>query len=227
MSVWSRISESVQDIGGSIAAALGGVVGSDKPPEKSVAFTIAMIALSAKMAKADGVVTADEVVAFGQVFQVPEQDRAAVERVFNLAKQDIAGFETYARQVTALFGPGAAMLESVLDGLFHIAKADSAVHEGELEFLKQVSAIFGFSEKEFGRIRSRHVVIADDPYEILGLSADASLDTVKKQYRKLARELHPDKQIASGMPKELISIASERLARINVAYAAITKGGMQ
>ena len=221
MTVWSRIGEAVQGLGGGIGQFLGA---KDKPPEKTVAFTIGMIALGAKMAKADGVVTDDEVAAFGQVFTVPDKDKAAVERVFNLAKQDIAGFETYAEQVANLFAKGSSMLENVLDGLFHIAKADGLVHEHELEYLEKVSGIFGFSSKDFARIRSRHVVIADDPYEVLGLPPTATAAEVKTQYRKLARDLHPDRQVADGMPKEMVLIATERLARVNAAYAQITKG---
>jgi DnaJ like chaperone protein len=221
MTVWSRISDAVQELSGSIGQLLGSV---DKPPEKTVAFTIGMIALGAKMAKADGIVTDDEVKAFGQVFTVPENDRSGVERVFNLAKQDIAGFETYAEQVANLFAKGSSMLENVLDGLFHIAKADGLVHEHELEYLKKVASIFGFSERDFARIRSRHVVIADDPYEVLGLPPTATKVEVKQQYRNLARDLHPDRQMADGMPKEMVLIATERLARVNDAYAQITKG---
>jgi DnaJ like chaperone protein len=223
MSIWSRISDVAANVTGSIAGAFSG---GDKPPEKTVAFTIAMIALSAKMARADGVVTGDEVKAFGEVFQVPENDRASVERVFNLAQQDVAGFESYAQQAAGLFGAGAGTLENVLDGLFHIAKADGAVHEDELTFLARVAEIFGFAHQEFDRIRARHVVLEDDPWLVLGLSKTSSIDEVKKHYRKLARELHPDKQVAAGMPPELVVIASDRLARINAAYNAISKGAL-
>ncbi len=221
MSLWTRLADTAQAISTSLLSVLNG---DEKPPEKTVAFTIGMIALSAKMAKSDGVVTHDEVKAFEDVFQVPEKDRPAVERVFNLAKQDIAGFESYARKVAELFKGGTHTLENVLDGLFHIAKADGIVHEAELSYLQRVSEIFGFKEKDFARIRARHVVIADDPYMVLGLPSDSTVAAVKKQYRKLARELHPDKQVASGMPEELVIIASDRLARINAAYNEIVKG---
>ncbi len=219
MSIWQRIAGAMHDVGGSI----GSLFGSPKPPEKTVAFTIGMIALGAKMAKADGTVTRDEVLAFGQVFQVPEADKPAVQRVFDLAKQDIAGFESYASQVAALFVAGSHMLENVLDGLFHIAKADGAVHEDELEFLRRVSELFGFDEKAFHRIRARHVLLADDPYDVLGVKRDMPFSDIKKIHRSLVRELHPDKHMASGMPKELVVIATERLARINEAFDRIKK----
>jgi DnaJ like chaperone protein len=219
MSIWQRIAGAVQEVGDTV----GGFFTSTTPPEKSVAFTIGMIALGAKMARADGAVTMDELSAFGDVFQVPEKDRAAVQRVFDLAKQDIAGFESYAKQVAALFEPGSDMLENVLDGLFHIAKADGAVHEDELEFLRHVSEIFGFDAKAFHRITARHVVFADDPYDILGVPRDMPFEDIRKAHRKLVRELHPDKHVASGMPQELIMITTERLARINEAFDRIKK----
>jgi DnaJ like chaperone protein len=219
MSIWQRIAGAFQEVGDNVS----GYFGSATAPEKSVAFTIGMIALGAKMAKADGTVTKAEIDAFGQVFQVPEKDRPAVERVFNLAKQDVAGFDSYAKQVATLFAPGSDMLENVLDGLFHIAKADGAVHPDEIEFLSHIAGVFGFNEKAFRRITARHVLLADDPYEILGVERDMPFDNIKKTHRKLVRELHPDKHLANGMPQELVLIATERLARINEAFDRIKK----
>jgi DnaJ like chaperone protein len=224
MSIWSRLAEIVQSIGDGVGTYLSGYNKRSTAPEKSIAFTIGMIALGAKMARADGVVTSAEVVAFREVFQVPEKDFAAVERVFNLAKQDVAGFETYATQVAKLFSRKAAVLENVLDGLFHIAKSDGAVHEDELEYLKHIAETFGFTETEFRTITARHVQIEDDPFEVLGLKPDATPAEIKARYRKLARELHPDKQIAAGVPAEMVKLATERLARINNAYHALTRG---
>jgi DnaJ like chaperone protein len=224
MSIWSSIAETVQNIGGTVGEFLSGTSRRATAPEKSVAFTIGMIALGAKMAVSDGVVTNDEVAAFKQVFQVPEKDAPALDRIFNLAKQDVAGFETYALQVARLFSKKAAILESVLDGLFHIAKADGMVHEAELAFLAQVAAIFGFEGDDFARIRTRHVRIEDDPFEILGIKPGATKAEIKLKYRKLVRDLHPDKQIAAGVPQEMVKLATDRLALINDAYHRLMKG---
>jgi DnaJ like chaperone protein len=223
MSVWAQITDLAEGIGDSIGQMLSGFTRKSTAPEKSVGFTIGMIALGAKMAKADGVVTDDEVLAFRQVFHVPEKDMPAVERVFNLAKQDVAGFESYATQVAKLFAKKSAVLENVLDGLFHIAKADGVVHENELAYLEQVALLFGFAATDFARIRSRHVAVIDDPYDILEIHRTASLAEIKKKYRSLVRALHPDKQIAAGVPPEMVKLANERLSRITAAYGLLTK----
>jgi DnaJ like chaperone protein len=223
MSIWSRITESLSAIGGSVMGLLTKLTkGRVTLPEKSIAFTIGLIALGAKMAKADGVVTGEEVLAFKQVFEVPPSELAGVARVFNLAKQDTAGYEAYARQIAKLFNSKAAILEDLLDALFHIAKADDAVHPAELAYLASVAEIFGFSEHDFVRIKARHVA-SEVSYTVLGLDRNASLDQVKRRYRKLVHEHHPDKHIAAGMPQELIAITTRRLQRINEAYERILR----
>ena len=227
MSIWTRIAEVLGDVGDSIIAFLTRVAGSGRqtpPPERSIAFTIGMIALGAKMAKADGIVTIDEVDAFNQVFHVPADEVGNVARVFNLAKRDVAGFDAYARQIERLFGSGAQILEDVMDGLFHIAKADGRIDERELEYLRKVAKLFGFGEREFVRIKARHMQLPkDDPYEILGVEPGLSDKDLKRHYRRLVQANHPDRHIAAGVPAELIEIATKRLAAINEAYRAIAQ----
>ena len=148
----------------------------DSEVRRQAAFAIAMIALSAKMAKADGVVTRPEVDAFCRIFTIPPGEEKNVSRVYNLAKRDIAGFEAYARDVARLLADDPAMLEAILDGLFDIAKADGAVHERELAYLARVAELFGFDEPAFARIRARHVIDRDgDPYLVLDADRDLGL----------------------------------------------------
>jgi DnaJ like chaperone protein len=225
MSLWSRIIEALAGFGDSVSEFFQRLA-KKRPsrPEKSLAFTIGMIALGAKIAKADGVVTSNEIRAFKDVFRVPPEELSNVARVFNLAKQDVAGYETYARQVARLFSAKHDILEDVLDGLFHIAKSDGLIHDGELRYLARVAEIFGFDAREFAGLKARHLrAPSDDPYSVLGLDPGAADAQVKSRYRALVRDNHPDRHIAAGMPKELIAIATERLAAINAAYDAIAR----
>ncbi|NBN63357.1 DnaJ domain-containing protein [Microvirga tunisiensis] len=225
MSVWSSIGAIVAAIGA------GGVQIIDRlvqlvlaRPEgtSSVGFTVAMIALSAKMAKADGVVTTDEVIAFRDLFEIPSGEEANVARLFNLAKQDIAGYETYAKKLADLFPYDRKTLLDILDGLFSIAKADGVVHPDEVQYLERVSQIFGLDQREFAKVLARHVRERSNPYLVLGISPDASDEAVKAHYRREVRETHPDVMIARGVPEEFVRIANDRLAALNAAYAQIS-----
>ena len=225
MSIWTRLAEAVSSVTDSLGELLQKLTRPRaRPPERTMAFTIGMIALGAKMAKADGWVSEAEVRAFRQVFHVPDPELPAVARVFNLARQDVAGFDSYARQVARLFKTRSVILENVLDGLFHIAKADSGIHPAEIEFLRAVADIFGFSPAEFAAIEARHTETAGGgPFEVLGVARDAPLESIRLRYRKLVRENHPDKHIAAGVPAEMVELATSRLQKINEAYALILK----
>jgi DnaJ like chaperone protein len=235
MSVWGKLAGAAAGlaIGGPIGALLGGVAGhyvidrdqeQDGPAENQVAFTVGVIALGAKMAKADGIVTMDEVNAFKEVFKVPEGEMKNVARVFNLAKQDVSGYEAYAEQLATMFKGNRKLLEDVLEGLFHIAKADETLHPGEEQFLAQVAKRFGFTDTEFSYIKARHVIAAKrNPYDVLEIQPTVSNEELKSQYRKLIADNHPDKLIARGVPKEFIAIATEKVATINEAYDAIAR----
>jgi DnaJ like chaperone protein len=189
-----------------------------------VVFTIAMIALAAKMAKADGVVTEDELATFQRLFRVSPQEQSSVDRIFRLAQQDTAGYEAYAGQIAKMLAGNPALLEDILDGLFEIAKSDGVFHPGESAFLERVADIFGFSPNEYRRIRAVHLgPDKGDPYVVLGVAYDASDDEVKATYRLLVRENHPDKLIARGVPEEFIRLATDKLAAINEAYDKIER----
>jgi len=191
---------------------------------KQVAFTVAVIALGAKMAKVDGTVTRDEIDAFKQVFRIPDEEMKNVGRIFDQARKSPLGFEAYAGQIARMFRTQRAVLEELLDGLFHIAKADGRVPPEELDYLRQVAGIFGFDDHDFERIRAEHLG-ADkaDPYEILGVTRAMADSEIKVTYRKLVREHHPDRLIAKGVPKEFIEVANEKLATINAAWDRISK----
>ena len=238
MSVWGKI------IGGAAGFALGGPIGAllgamaghafvdtgerptDTRSRKQVAFTAGVIVLAAKMAKADGVVSEEEIRAFRQTFNPILRDEvkeAEVARVFNIAKEDSEGFEPYARQLAEMFRGNPAVLEELLNCLFLIAKADNVYHPKENEYLESVAEIFGLSEEAFRRIRAAHGVDKPDPYEVLGVERDIPDDELKSKYRELVRAHHPDTLIAQGVPQEFIDTANEKLAVINDAYDRIER----
>ena len=235
MSIWDRIGEFVVRVSASATSGVADVVeavrtvfAGDPDLRRRVAFSVAMIALSAKMAKADGIVTQDEIRAFQQIFSVPAAEQRNVARLYDLAKADVAGFEVYAQRMAGLCGSGkanCAILEDILDGLFHIAKADGLLHEREGRFLHRIAEIFRIEEGHYRSILARHANLgAADPWLILGIERGSPLDEVKKQYRKLVAANHPDRLIARGLPEEFIKIATTRIAAINMAYETIERG---
>lgn len=222
MSLWSRIADAVSALAG--GESLSQVFDRLRtPPERTVAFAIAVIALGAKMAKADGQVTRDEVTAFREVFTIPQAEERNAARVFNMARQDVAGFEEYARRIARMFGGQESPLLDLLEGLFHIAMADGEYHPGEEEFLKQVATIFGLSDRQFRSIRTRFVTDAPpDPYDVLDVPHDAPLADIRKAWSAAVRETHPDRMLARGVPEEAVKLAEKRLIAINNAWEAIT-----
>ena len=227
MSIWNWIgglAESGAGAAGAVFEWLGGVLSgiSDPATRRQVAFSVALIALSAKMAKADGVVTASEVGAFRGMFAVPAEEERNVSRLFDLAKRDVAGYDIYAARVAALYVNDREALVDVLDGLFVIAKADDAVHEAELAYLESVAAIFGLKGVDFEAIAARHVVAGEgDPYLILGVERAWTLDRIRRRYLELVADNHPDRAIARGLPEEFLAIANSRMAAVNGAWERI------
>ncbi len=221
MTLWTRISEALSALasGESLTQIFDRL---RTPPQRSVAFAIAVIALGAKMAKADGVVTRDEVTAFRDVFQIAKEDEAGAAKVFNLARQDVAGFEDYARRISTMFKDEAHTLCDLMEGLFHIAVADGVYHPNEDVFLTQVADIFGIPKAEFSTMRSRFVPDATpDPFAVLGVDAGAPMADVRRAWRKLVQEMHPDRMMARGVPPEAIRLAEKRLIDINRAWDKI------
>lgn len=221
------IGEAAGNVLSRVVEAVRTVFEGDPETRRKVSFSVAIIALSAKMAKADGIVNDAEVNAFRQIFDFPEEEARNVARLYNLARQDVAGYEAYAEKLSGLCGSGVEnceMLESVVDGLFHIAKADGLIHERELAFLGRIAEIFRISEDRFETIMARHVHMEGrDPYRVLGVSPSDEFTDIRKRYRLLVAEHHPDRLIARGVPMELHAAANERMAALNAAYAAIEK----
>ena len=221
MSLWKRIADALA----ALAQGEGLSAVFDKlrtPPERTIGFTIAVIALGAKMAKADGLVTRDEVTAFRQVFHIPASEIQNAARVFDLARKDVAGFDLYAARIRDMFGAGHQALVDLLEGLFYIAVADGRYHPNENVFLEEVARIFGVQSRDFVNMRARFVPDENpDPYCVLGIDPTANAETVRQAWRALVREYHPDRMIARGVPEEAMKLAEKRLIQANWAYEEI------
>ena len=246
MAIWGKILGATAGlaVGGPLGALVGGLAGhaydriqadrtetagssgggSGESLARQTAFAIAVVVLSAKMAKADGTVTRDEIEAFKRIFHIPAEEMKNVGRLFDQARKDAHGFEPYARQIARLFRDNPAVLEELLGGLFHIARADGVSHPREVDFLHKVSEMFGLDDATFERLKVAHFgADMTDPYTVLGITRYASDDQVRSAWRKLVREHHPDALMAQGMPEDFIKIATEKLITLNAAYDQICK----
>lgn len=206
---------------GSRSSGFGGPYVTDQA-SRQMAFSVAVVVLGAKIAKVDGPVNRREINAFKEVFRIPEGESKNVGRLFDSSKQDAGGFEPYAQQLGSMFRHEPGVLEDLLSSLFYIARADGGIRPVELSFLRRTSELFGQSAATFERVRSMfmHTEHAD-PYAILGLNRSASDADVKRAYRRLIREHHPDAVSAKGASKKFIENANQKMAEINAAYDQI------
>ena len=238
MSIWGKI------IGGTTGFALGGPLGAiigmmiggsfDRSArkfsssnqisqqQKKNVFALCIIVLSAKIAKADGQVTKEEIYTFKEKFNIQAEEMSEVSKIFNEAKKSSFGFKNIADQIGNLFSDNKVLLEQLLNNLFYIAEADGLTSINEVEVLRSISQSFHFNETDFQRIfHSRLNNKESDPYKILGVTREDSDNNIRKKWIELSKEHHPDYLIAKGMPKEFIKEANKELSSINLAYDKI------
>ncbi|MDP3239097.1 MAG: molecular chaperone DjiA [Reyranella sp.] len=221
MRIWDKIVEGMNSLG------IAELLGLSSPPAddgghpglRQIGFTIGVIALGAKMARADGEVSEVERAAFREFFEVPPGEEANIERFFDLAKRDVGGFETYARQVAALFPDAPEILENVIEGLFSIAQADGRIDAAEADYLAKVANIFGLPSSRFERARAAALgAVECEPCVVLGIDPLATDEQIREAWLRQVRANHPDRLMAQGLPEEAIAVANRKLALINDAY---------
>ena len=196
----------------------------DGLPGEDPRFSAAVTALGAKLAMADGSADAAEFEAFTEVFQPGPAAAKDVHRLYSLARQTTHGFESYARQIAKSYRKCPGVLEDVLGGLFHIAKADGVITGGEMAYLERVGEVFGLSTLTFRRIKAAHVgAPADDPYVILGVAPDAHDDAVRSAWKTQLSGAHPDRTAGLGLPPEYVDAAHVRSAALNAAFDQVMR----
>lgn len=193
-------------------------------PGEDPAFSTAVTALGAKLARADGRADALEFDAFSEVFTPGKGSEGAVERLFDLARQTTHGYESYARRLAKRYRHCPQLLEDVVDGLFHIAGSDGAVTDSELEYLQRVSELFGLSALAWRRVKATHLGLApNDPYAVLAVEPDASDEAIRGAWRRALSQSHPDRAIGRGLPAEYVEVAQAKSAAINAAFDAVMR----
>ena len=238
MSIWGKIIGGTAGfaIGGPFGAILGVMAGNlyDRSKktsfryqqiphqQKQSIFALSVIILAAKLAKADGVVTKDEIEAFKEKFRISSTEMKQVGKIFNEAKKTSYGYEKIAEQVGQLFSNNKIVLEELLNNLFHIAEADGKISKNELNFLKSVSYYFNIDEISFQRIYETRLKDKEsDPYKVLGINRTDNDDIIRKKWIELSKEHHPDNLLSKGLPEEFVEQANKELSSINIAYDKI------
>lgn len=187
-------------------------------------FAIGVTVLAAKLAKCDGTVNRAEIDAFKRQFRIEAAAVPTIGRLFDQARQDVSGFEAYARQMGDSFADNRLALEQVLSALYAIARADGPVNARETDMLARIAAAFGLDAAARARAANpAGTQIEEDPYEMLGIGRDAANPAIRERWKQLMRENHPDQLAARGVPPEFAAKATERVARINAAYDTIKR----
>ena len=218
-------------IGALIGSVVGGKISSTRrssfqhsfaPPQQ--VFAIALIILTAKLAKADGQVSKEELIAVKNKLKIPDHEIGQVGKIFNKAKEDSLGYEPYAQQIAQIYRNNPAVLDEVINILFYIAESDGKVSDSEITVIRNIAGIFGISQNQFESIReSRKDSDKLNPYIVLGCSSNDDFVTIRKKYLKLSKEHHPDVLINKGVPPEVIEESKKKMRSINSAFDQIEK----
>ncbi len=187
-------------------------------------FALSLIVLSAKLSKADGQVSREELIAVKDKLKIPENELDQVGKIFNKAKEESAGYEPYAKQIAQIYKGNINVLEEVVNILFYIAEADGNVSASEIKMIEDIAKIFGLNEVQINSIKeSRKSSDKLNPYIVLESKPDDDIQTIRKRYLKLSKEHHPDLLISKGVPKEVIEESKAKMRAVNTAWDKIQK----
>ena len=187
-------------------------------------FALSLIVLSAKLSKADGQISKEELIAVKDKLKIPENEIDQVGKIFNKAKEESAGYEPYAQQIAQIYRGNVNVLEEVINILFYIAEADGNVSNAELKMIEHISQIFGLTEVQFNSIKeSRKSSDKLNPYVVLESHPDDTIEIIRKRYLKLSKEHHPDLLMSKGVPQEVIDESKAKMRAINSAWDQVQK----
>ena len=211
-------------IGGKISRARSSGAGFGSFAQPQQIFALSLIVLSAKLSKADGQVSKEELIAVREKLKIPENEIEQVGKIFNKAKQESAGYEPYAKQIAQIYRGNLNVLDEVINILFYIAEADGNVSQSELRMIEHIAQIFGLTQSQFNSIQeSRKSSDKLNPYIVLGSNPEEDLSSIRKKYIQLSKENHPDLLISKGVPSEVIEESKKKMRAINSAWDQIQK----
>ena len=237
MSIWGSLIGGMVgfSLGGPFGMLLGSLIGGKMSRARSNArigsfaqpqqvFALSLIILSAKLSKADGQVSREELIAVKDKLKIPENELDQVGKIFNKAKEESAGYEPYAQQIAQIYRGNLNVLEEVINILFYIAEADGRVSDSEIKMIENIAKIFGLNDSQINSIKeSRKSSDKLNPYIVLESNPNDDLQTIRKKYLKLSKEHHPDLLISKGVPKEVIEESKKKMRAINSAWQQIQK----
>lgn len=187
-------------------------------------FALSLIVLSAKLSKADGQVSREELIAVKDKLKIPENEIDEVGKIFNKAKEETTGYEPYAKQIAQFYRGNINVLEEVINILFYIAESDGKVSSAELDMIENIAKIFGLTQVQFNSIKeSRKGSDKLNPYVVLESKPDDDLQSIRKNYLRLSKENHPDLLLSKGVPQEVIDESKNKMRAINSAWDQIQK----
>ena len=235
MSIWGSLIGGMIgfSLGGPFGMLLGSLIGGKVSRSRSgfrnaaqsqQIFALSLIVLSAKLSKADGNVSKEELIAVKDKLKIPDQELDQVGKIFNKAKEESTGFEPYAQQIAQIYKGNLNVLEEVINILFYIAEADGNISQSEMQMIENISQIFGLNQTQFNSIKeSRKSSDKLNPYVVLESNPDDDLQTIRKKYLKLSKEHHPDLLLSKGVPNEVIEESKRKMRSINLAWDQIQK----
>lgn len=209
-------------------------------------FFAAVFTLCGRLAKADGRISEEEIAGAEQMMAEFGLTGAARDEAIALFKRGAAPDFELEPQIAsflrhALFQP--ELRNVLLEYLVTFALVDGVLHQAEADILQRVAQYLGFDRVQFlqflemlqaqqrfgqgARARSIRGDELADAYRALGVSSDANETDIKKAYRKLMSQHHPDKLIAQGVPPDMIKLATEKTQEIQAAYELIQKSRVQ
>ena len=237
MSIWGNLIGGYLgfSIAGPIGALIGSIIGGKISRARQARFqqgsrqyqqifAVSLVILTAKLAKADGHVSKEELIAIKEKLKVPDHEIDQVGKIFNKAKEDSLGYEPYAKQIGQIYKNNPAVLDEVINILFYIAEADGKISNSELSMIRNIASIFGLSDTQFEGIKeSRKGSDKLNPYIVLGCSSKDNFATIRKRYIQLSKQHHPDALVMKGVPKEVIEESKKKMRAINSAFEKIKK----